>query len=307
MLLHPATTSRDDERRGRNGGRCGEWYHHRDGAGNMKHVALFFFICLLLPGCSEDEKHVASIGIDMALVPAGAFQMGVNTSPGGQEEKPVHTVTLTRPFLLGCSEVTQAQWKAVMGTEPSWFRGDSLPVEQVSWFDAVAFCNRLSRLEGFQACYAGSDSTITCDFSKNGYRLPTEAEWEYACRSGTTTDFSTGNMTNPVGCLLDSALDRVGWYCGNADGETQKLRRKQPNAFGLYDMHGNVWEWCWDWYGAYEATPAADPRGPATGTTRVLRGGDFHYYAWGCRSNLRDHGSADTGIFYLGFRVARTY
>jgi formylglycine-generating enzyme required for sulfatase activity len=273
----------------------------------MKHAVLFFFSCAILFGCSEVEKPVTPSGcrIDMALVPAGTFRMG--GYKGSDDNKPIHEVTISRAFLMSRTEVTQALWKAVMGTEPSWFRGDSLPVEQVSWRDAVAFCNRLSGLEGLNACYAGSDTLITCDFTKNGYRLPTEAEWEYACRGGTTTDFSSGDMSEPFCSPLDSALDWVGWYCGNAGFGMEKVRQKRPNAFGLHDMHGNVWEWCWDWFGAYAPSPATDPRGPANGTTHVLRGGSFNLYAWMCCSYLRNSDTTGAMSSDLGFRVARTH
>jgi formylglycine-generating enzyme len=179
----------------------------------------------------------------------------------------------------------------------------------VSWYEAVEFCNELSRQEGLDPCYSGSGASMLCDFTANGYRLPTEAEWEYACRAGTGTDFYTGNMTHPLSSPLDPALDHAGWYGGNSGASTHPVGEKEPNAFGLYDMHGNVYEWCWDWYGSgyYASSPAEDPRGPASGSYRVLRGGSWFGNARICRSANRH------GIFPAnrsndsGFRLVRTY
>jgi len=258
------------------------------------------------------QARPAYIG-DMALIPAGTFRMGDITGAGNSNEKPVHEVDITRPFLLGRTEVTQAQWTAVMGTYPSRFKGEDDPVEQVSWYDAVEFCNRLSKLEGLDTCYSGGGSSITCDFTADGYRLPTEAEWEYACRGGTETDFYTRNMTNSSCTPLDPALDRAGWYCGNANDSTRSVGLKEPNAYGLYDMHGNIWEWCWDLFSSnyYGSSPAADPRGPASGPyLRVLRGGSWRDYALYARSAIRyynGHANPVNRFNTVGFRLARTY
>ncbi len=257
------------------------------------------------------ERPQAAIPGGMVLIPAGSFRMGniTNNSSGGDDEKPVHKVTITRPFLMGKTEVTQAQWKAIMRSNPSDFKGDKLPVENIGWEDAVAFCNKLSKEEKLNACYSGSGAKTRCDFRANGYRLPTEAEWEYACRAGTKTDFHTGNMTSETG--NDPALNIAGWYDGNSGGKTHKTGLKKPNAFGLYDMHGNVYEWCWDWYDAsyYKSGAITDPKGPSTGTLRVLRGG-----SWGgsstiyCRSAYRHHLTDPNYRSYSrGFRYVRTY
>ncbi len=248
---------------------------------------------------------------EMALIPAGTFRMGNVTDhlAGDSDEKPVHEVTITRPFLMSRTEVTQAQYEAVIGSNPSSRKGPDLPVEQVTWYDAVEFCNELSRREGLDPCYSGSGASIVCDFTANGYRLPTEAEWEYACRAGTETDFHTGNMTYSGASPLDPALDRAGWYAGNSGSRTHPIGEKEPNAFGLYDMHGNVWEWCWDWLAVnyYASSPADDPRGPASGIDRIFRGGAWNDIARVCRSADRVSiypGSRDA---YGGFRVVRTY
>ncbi len=248
---------------------------------------------------------------DMALIPPGTFRMGNITEhpDGNSDEKPVHEVTITQPFLMARTEVTQKKYEAVMGSNPSRFKGPDLPVENVTWLIAVAFCNELSRQEGLAPCYSGSAPNFVCDFTANGYRLPTEAEWEYACRASTETDFYTGNMANSICTPLDPALDNAGWYCGNENTKTCNVAQKQPNAFGLYDMHGNVWEWCWDWYGSdfYAWGPAEDPSGPAPpGNYRVLRGGAWREHARHCRSSCRKS-KAPYEYNGLGFRVVRKY
>jgi formylglycine-generating enzyme required for sulfatase activity len=248
----------------------------------------------------------------MALIPAGVFRMGDITGHSNwEDEKPVHEVTITHPFLLGRTEVTQAQWREVMGNNPSNFKGDKLPVEQVSWFDAVEYFNKRSKLEGLDSCYSASGASIVCDFTKNGYRLPTEAEWEYSCRGGTETDFSTGNMRHSECNPLDESLDRAGWYCPNSDSKTHEIAQKEPNVFGLYDMHGNVWEWCWDWEDDYESVAVTNPIGSTSGIYRVLRGGSWLHLAHHCCSCFRYGGEPDGRDIedgrYRGFRVARTF
>jgi len=274
-------------------------------------------VMLVIAGCSKkDDGPVAPNGNEydpemMALIPAGTFRMGnITDHPDGWAyEKPVHEVTITRPFLMARTEVRQEQYEAVMGSNPSSFKGPDLPVERVSWYDAVEFCNALSRREGLDPCYSGSGASIVCDFSANGYRLPTEAEWEYACRAGTETDFHTGNMTHSGSSPLDPALDRAGWYLGNSGSTTHPVGEKEANAFGLSDMHGNVYEWCWDWYGGgyYAFSPAEDPRGPASGSYRVFRGGSCYDIAGDCRSAYRYYNCPFVRNYVYGFRVVRTY
>ncbi|MBR9977888.1 MAG: SUMF1/EgtB/PvdO family nonheme iron enzyme [Bacteroidetes bacterium] len=247
----------------------------------------------------------------MLLIPAGTFLMGnVTGHPEGlPNEQPVHEVTVTRPFLMSRTPVTQRQYQAVMGTNPGYFDGPDLPVEQVTWYDAVQFCNELSRQEGLDPCYSGSGMDIICDFSANGYRLPTEAEWEYACRAGTETDFYSGNMTHSEMLPYDPALHRTGWYGGNAGSTTHPVGMKEANAFGLHDMHGNVWEWCWDMYdsGYYAESPATDPQGPGDRTRRVLRGGSWNNFARVCRSASRGYFNPGGRNSSYGFRLVRTY
>ncbi|HRE59450.1 MAG TPA: formylglycine-generating enzyme family protein, partial [Candidatus Kapabacteria bacterium] len=199
----------------------------------------------------------------MIRIPYGTFQMG-NTGAysGSSEEKPVRSVTISRDFLMSVYEITQKQYEEVMGTNPSYFKGENLPVESVTWYDAVEYCNKLSEMEGLEKCYSGSGLSIVCDWDANGYRLPTEAEWEYAAKSGTKTDLYSGDLTNPDCSPIDENLDSIGWYCGNANSKTQVVGQKAPNDFGLYDMSGNVWEWCWDWYANYNNATVTDPKGP---------------------------------------------
>ncbi|HBJ36770.1 MAG TPA: hypothetical protein DDZ51_18850 [Planctomycetaceae bacterium] len=232
-----------------------------------------------------------SIGMKLKLIPAGTFMMG---SPESEEERrdneTRHRVTLTKPYHLGTTEVTQGQWESVMGTT-LWKgqmyvqEGSNNAATYVSWDDAVEFCRRLSAKEG------------------RTYRLPTEAEWEYACRAGKTTAYSFGD---------DAAqLSEYGWWGGidgNGNSQAEQYAHavglKRANAFGLYDMHGNVWEWCSDWYGDYPASAQVDPLGAAPGSERVFRGGGWDHNVWGCRSAFRMWSAPGYRSFYLGFRLA---
>lgn len=281
-----------------------------------KHIIIIALCALLTVACSSEDGDGpnAPDGYDanvMALIPAGTFRMGNITAhaDGDSNEIPIHQVTLTRSFLMARKEVTQALYEAVMGTNPSYFKGPNLPVEQVTWYDAVEFCNELSRQQGLKPCYSGSDTSIACDFAANGYRLPTEAEWEYACRAGTETDFYSGNMRHSGYTPLDSTLDRAGWYQGNSEPTTHPVGERKANAFGLYDMHGNVIEWCWDWLasGYYTSSPADNPRGAASGFRRVCRGGCWFSPASYCRSAFRNSAGPLTYYPFCGFRVVRTY
>ena len=222
------------------------------------------------------------------LISAGTFTMGSPTDELGRwNDETQHEVTLTKSFYMQTTEVTQGQWRAVMGSNPSDFSdcGDDCPVETVSWDDVQEFIEKLNQMEG-----------------TDKYRLPTEAEWEYASRAGSTTAFANGEITN-IDCD-DPNLDQMAWYCGNADITTHPVAQKDPNDWGLYDMHGNVWEWCEDWYGAYSG-PVTDPTGPSSGTIRVLRGGSWDFNAMYCRSASRYGLKPDNRSYDIGFRVAR--
>ena len=195
------------------------------------------------------------------------------------DEKPAHSVTLTRPFYMGKFEVTQAQYQAVTGQNRSAFKGQDNPVERVLWDDAQVFCMRLGRQ------------------TKKSVRLPTEAEWEYSCRAGTKTAYFLGDT--------ESDLERVAWYEANARNTTHPVGQKEPNVFGLYDMHGNVWEWCQDWREGhfYSISPAEDPQGSAQGDNRVIRGGCFCNSPGGCKSDNRSGYDPETRSSGFGFRV----
>ncbi|MEI6141872.1 MAG: formylglycine-generating enzyme family protein, partial [Mariniphaga sp.] len=220
--------------------------------------------------------------IEMVAIKGGTFQMGSNY--GVAYEKPIHTVTVS-DFHIGKTEVTQAQWVAIMGSNPSSFKGDNLPVENVSWNDVQNFIGKLNARTG-----------------KN-YRLPTEAEWEYAAGGGEnnrTKWAGTNNQTNL------SLLGNYAWYDANSGSKTNAVGTKQPNELGLYDMSGNVWEWCSDWYGYdyYAKSPQNNPKGASSGSGRVLRGGSWSTYDWGCRVSSRDSGSPAFNISLYGFRLA---
>ena len=222
----------------------------------------------------------------LRLIPAGEFMMG---SPGTEsdrsDDETQHRVSITKPFYLGVTEVTQEQYQKVMGSNPSKFKGPQNPVETVSWADAVEFCGKLSAMPAEKT--AG-----------HVYRLPTEAEWEYACRSGTTMAYGFGDDA--------SRLGDYGWFEGNSDSSTHPVGEKKPNAWGLYDMHGSLDEWCQVWHGAYPSGSATDPIGPTSGSYRVLRGGSWLIFAGDCRSAFRFRFAPEFRSNYLGFRVLRS-
>jgi formylglycine-generating enzyme required for sulfatase activity len=234
---------------------------------------------------TPEPRLVDRFGIAFILIPAGTFQMG--SKRGSDDERPVHTVHLSRPFYLGIYPVTQRQWEVVMGSNPSRFQGPEHPVEQVSWDKVQEFIRSLNTHEG-----------------RALYRLPTEAEWEYAARTGVTGDYCFGDDV--------TQLSRYAWYEDNAGGTTHPVGQLRPNSWGLYDMHGNVWEWVQDWYDSQEyarraatGTAVVDPAGPAAGSDRVDRGGSWLHAARNCRSALRSGDAPSLRHDYLGFRLLR--
>jgi formylglycine-generating enzyme required for sulfatase activity len=233
---------------------------------------------------------------NMVLVPAGTFTMG---SPSSEANRSSHetpySVTISKAFYMGTYEVTHKEWVAVMGSNPSNWKGDNLPVETVSWYNAVEYCNKLSKKEGLTPAYTISGTDVTWNMGANGYRLPTEAEWEYACRAETTTPYSRG-----------SSVDNGGWYSSNSGSKTHEVGEKQANAWGIYDMHGNVWEWCWSWYGSYAKGSQTDPTGAASGTSRVVRGGSWYSNTRFLRSASRLDYTPNSRRSFLGFRVVRS-
>ncbi|KPA18066.1 serine/threonine protein kinase, partial [Candidatus Magnetomorum sp. HK-1] len=225
------------------------------------------------------------------LIQPGTFVMGSPEGETGRSSDEVqHNVTLTQKYYLQTTEVTQGQWKAVMGSNPSYFSscGDECPVEKVSWEDVQEFIEKLNLHE-----------------NANRYKLPTEAQWEYAARSGSTTALANGNLVE-TNCSMDTNLNAMGWYCGNADNKTHQVAQKQANAWGLFDMHGNVWEWCSDWLGGYSDISVTDPGGASSGSTRVLRGGSWYDGAQYCRSANRSYSSPGTRSHSIGLRLSRT-
>jgi formylglycine-generating enzyme required for sulfatase activity len=239
-------------------------------------VALVLFVAAACRMSKAPREFTNSVGMKFVWIEPGSFQMGSQT--GDDDERPMHEVTLSQGFCLQVTEVTQRQWEAVMGSNPSYFKGPDRPVERVSWMDVQEFLQRLNEKE-----------------KDVRYRLPTEAEWEYACRAGAQEPDMAAN------------LNEVAWWRGNSNLKSNAVGQKKPNAWGLFDMRGNVWEWVQDWYWAYSADRQIDPRGPDSGVYRVLRGG-----SWGdgsaslFRCAYRDHSGPSGRGGYNGFRCART-
>jgi len=236
------------------------------------------------PGRPESKTLILDLGkgVKMKLVriPAGKFVMGSpKTEAGRRSDEGPHWVKISKAFYMGVTEVTQIQYQSIMGKNPSRFTGPQNPVEQVSWDDATAFCAALSKKTG------------------RAVRLPSEAQWEYACRAGTKTRFSFGGD--------DKGLDAHGWYNANSGGKTHPVGQKKPNAWGLYDMHGNVWEWCRDWYDEkfYANAKNVDPENTTKSSARVLRGGSWYYYPQSCRAAIRSRSTSDYRGSHFGFRV----
>jgi formylglycine-generating enzyme required for sulfatase activity len=229
-----------------------------------------------------------TVSMRLRWVPPGRYLMGSPQSEKGRnDDEGQHWVDLAFGLWLTETPCTQGEWEAVMGNNPSKFKGDEQrPVEQVSWGDCQQFCSNLNeRFAGLEA------------------RLPTEAEWEYACRAGTGSAYNDGSdCTVPAG--HDPALEQLGWFTANSEKTTHPVTEKQPNAWGLYDLHGNVWEWCSDWYGPYAAQEQRDPVGPAEGRYRVLRGGSWGNRALHCRSACRDGNEPGLRWDSRGFRLA---
>jgi formylglycine-generating enzyme required for sulfatase activity len=250
---------------------------------------------LFLAGCDQTGKTgrvdqpspvapktiATAAGIEMVLIPAGTFKMGDDS--GDPDEKPAHQVQVSA-FYMDTREFTQKAYESLMEKNPSKSKGTDKPVEQVDWYHAALCCNMRSLKEGLKPCY--DSKTLECDFTAGGYRLPTEAEWEYACRAGSQTKYSCGD---------DAArLKASAWFKANADQTTHPVGQKSPNAWGLYDMHGNVAEWCHDLYreNYYQKSESQDPRGPTSGNKRVLRGGGWRASDEGCRAAARNSENA---------------
>lgn len=227
---------------------------------------------------------IADLKLRLMPIPAGSFTMGSPSSElGHRPDETPHHVTLTQPFWIGATGVTQAQYEAIMGANPARFKGPELPVETVSWDESVDFCRKLTERER-------TAGRLPAGFA---YTLPTEAQREYACRAGSGGPFA-------------GEVNAISWYSGNSDEQPHAVAQKQPNAWGLYDMQGNLWEWCSDWYGNYPRTDVTDPTGPAKGDSRVYRGGAWFHSADLCRAAYRYKMEPAYRGSLLGFRLALT-
>lgn len=241
---------------------------------------------------SVATEPATAVNPDFAFVyiSPGSFLMGSpEYEPGRNKDETQHQVTLTEGFYIQVTPVTQRQWVSVMGFNPSTFadRGDDCPVEGITWIQCQEFIRKLNS--------AGEYS----------YRLPTEAEWEYACRAGSLGPFANGELLEPL-CALDPNLDCMGWYCGNSGRTVHPVAQKAPNAWGIFDMHGNLCEWCQDWYGDYPSSDQFDPSGAPFGPGRVVRGGSWFSSAKNCRSACRFHWPPNSRSDFIGFRLVRS-
>jgi len=269
-------------------------------------TVVLVYAVLILAACatggnsaSKTARQSHPIPANFVRVEGGTFQMGSNN--GEDYEKPVHTVTITG-FYIGKYEVTQKEWAAVTGNNPSHFKGENLPVEMVSWFDALEYCNRLSQREGLSPAYtiSASDDNQTVIWNRNatGYRLPTEAEWEYAAKGGNGSpgNYAYAGSNDP---------DEAAWYDENSGDTTHLPGTKAPNSLGLYDMSGNVSEWCWDWHGDYLSEAQTNPMGASSGSFRIGRGGSWGSPAERVRSAARHPPDPSIRYSRLGLRLVR--
>jgi len=259
----------------------------RDGDGRVG-LAEALYALQVTAGMTPPNTHTNTLGMTFNLIPGGTFMMGSPLDELGRYSvERQHQVTISTSYYMQTTEVTQAQWEAVMASNPSYFSGCAdCPVEVVSWHDAQAFISALNAM------------------GQGSYRLPTEAEWEYASRAGSDTAFANGDITEIL-CLHDPNLNVMGWYCYNSGNRTHPVAQKDPNAWGLYDMHGNVWEWCQDWVGPYPSEPVTDPTGPSSGENKVIRGGAFDDQARHCRSAILYRDGPNTRLLRIGFRLVK--
>jgi formylglycine-generating enzyme required for sulfatase activity len=277
---------------------------------NIEVVASIILAVFCLNSCQSNDNNgseigpgipqsiVTSSGIEMVLLPGGFLKMG--SEKGSLDEIPVHKVWIDT-FLMDKFEVTQDMFRQFEISDPSYFQGEGLPAEQLTWIDAARFCNERSYIEGLDPCY--DEDTWKCDFEADGYRLPSEAEWEYACRAGTNSEYFFGSDPGK--------LKQFGWFENNALEKTHQIGTRDPNHWGLYDMYGNVAEWCNDYFDEeyYQNSPQENPHGPEQGELRVIRGGAWNSSDQSCRSTYRTgSASVDDGCMVsnaVGFRCVR--
>ena len=243
-----------------------------------------------------EEYENIKLSEKMVLVKGGTFKMGAKT--WFLDERPIHKVTVD-DFYISKTEVTQEEWISVMGNNPSQYENDKYPVEMVSWFDAVGFCNKLSKKEGLEPCYLIQGDTVKCDFTKNGYRLPTEAEWEFAAKGGNKSKGFKYSGSNNV--------DEIAQYTGNNELDcNSEVASLKANELGIFDMSGSVYEWCWDQATKYTKEHAINPTGNKTGKKRRVRGGSSFCSRYFQRITYRNTYKPDSKERYIGFRVARS-
>jgi formylglycine-generating enzyme required for sulfatase activity len=279
---------------------------------NVK-IFLLCLISLFIAGLAAAQDNVS---VDLAFIKGGTFTMGSPESEAWREkDETQHSVTLN-DFYIAKYQVTQKEYQALTGSNPSNFKGDTLPVENLSWYETVQYCNARSLMEGLAPAYAIEGRNITWNRDANGYRLPTEAEWEYACRAGTTTPFNTENSITTAQANYYGHYPYMieTYYFSQSRLETRPAEYRQqtlpvgsfaPNKWGLFDMHGNAWDWCWDWYGNYGDSAQTDPGGAASGTSRITRGGGWNDFAKHLRSAYRASMPPENGSYNIGFRLAR--
>ena len=253
-----------------------------------------------------------TVNDQFVLINGGTFQMGSPASePERSSDETQHSVTVSS-FYMAKTEISQREYQAVMGTNPSETKGDNLPVTNITWYDAIQYCNKLSEAEGLTPCYTVSGTTVTWDKSANGYRLPTEAEWEYAARANTTTPFSFGDYVHNSDANCYNAYGYNNDASGNwVNGSDAYLRRTvavdqyAANAYGLYNMHGNAAEWVWDWYDAYNTQASTNPTGPESGNAKIVRGGGWNDHPKHIRSAYRGAHPADVSLYSISVRPVR--
>ncbi len=261
-----------------------------------KEIESYEVVC---PFCGLKNIHISLSQLEqeetMVLAEGGTFRMGSNDRL--ETEKPEHMVRITS-FYINKYAVTQKEWIAIMGSNPSELDGEFLPIDNISWYDAVVFCNKRSVAEGFTPCYIINGEEVTCNWEVNGYRLPTEAEWEFAMRGGNHSqgyEFSGSNDIN-----------EVAWYADNSGWTAHPIGLKKENELGLFDMSGNIYEWCWDIYGPYTGEDKKNPKGPEEGPNRVFRGGSWSSKKDYCTVSNRYYDNAANQMFNIGLRLVRT-